>query len=665
MVQTGSALPPEPLCVDRGEERRRVQALWSAPTAESPRVAVYTGPRGIGKSTVLMRVAHDVKPLDDAEPLFETVLYHEIPEGSSRSIVTADDVAAHLLCPQYIDWRDLPGLEYRAALLRTMIAGQRVLIVLDNVSSPAQLWPLLGDLRNAAVIVGSSAGAEVWFDPRCRAVPLGGLTNDYGVELLRALAGPAVDDVDSAVLQRFVAMSGGHPELLAVVARRLSYGDESAEEYLQILGSASARELEEEISAGDTSIFLKVYETEYRSLAAAAAAAYRLLGILPISRFDVERVAAALDCPVREAKRLLRTLAERGLVRERHDGTCAMSHMAREHARAKAQEVDLAERERALRGTIRSCAELAVGLAKAVSGRPIVVPAAQAWFNPIEARYVGEGAAARATAEFAVYWPILTEAALAAARAGLAVEALALWLSLWPFGYQTVRCRELIDGYGDVLSMVEGEQPQWESLADPASRWQLCRDLGALHERIGEWAVAFEYFRRAESIEYLPGLASVLEWQAIVLAQQGRLRDALEKADLAWAAVSHIADPAQRQRSYALLHMHKGRFLFALEEFEDSEIELREALGYFVDRDNDKHNTARCRVLLGRIALDRGVDREAKLRLDDALEGLTGYAMNVEAAEVHDLLAEIADRDGRAVDAAQHHRCAAELRFTQ
>jgi len=666
MVQTGSALPPEPLCVDRWEERRRVQALWSAATADSPRVAVCTGPRGIGKSTVLARIAYDVRLRHDTESLFETVLYYEIPEATSRSIVTADDIAAHLLCPHYIDWSELPGPEYRTALLRTKISGRRVLIVLDNVSSPAQLWPLLGDLTNAVVIVGSSAGAEVWFDTRCLTVPLSGLADKDGLELLRLLAGTAVEAVDSAVLQRFVTISGGHPELLREVARRLSYRDESADEYLQILDSASARELEEEISAGDTSIFLKIYETEYRSLAAADAVTYRMLGILPISWFDVERVAAALDRPVREARRTLRRLAERGLVRDRHDGTYTMPDMAREHARAKAQELDAAERDRALIGVVRSCAELAVSLAKSVSGRPIAAPTAQAWFATVEARYTGEGAAARATADFAVYWSMFTEAALAAAREGLALEALILWLSLWPFGYQTVRTTELIDGYRDLIGMTEGDSPQWESLADPATFWQLNRDLGALHERIGEWAPAFECFRRAEDIEYPQGLASVLEWQAIVLAQQGdRLEDALVKVELAWAAVPLIADPAQQERSYALLHMHRGRFLYALERFVEAEADLREALGYFLDHDNDKHNAARCRVLLGRIALRRGAAQEAKLRLEDALEGLTGYAMSIEAAEVHDLLAGIADRDGPMADAEEHRERAAELRFTE
>src|SRR6185312_15966537 len=87
-----------------------------------------------------------------------------------------------------------PDVAEQAALYRTMLAGRRILIVLDNAATAEQVRPLLPGTPSCLVVVTSrdSLAGLVARDGATR-IDLDRLPPDEAVALLRALIGGRVD----------------------------------------------------------------------------------------------------------------------------------------------------------------------------------------------------------------------------------------------------------------------------------------------------------------------------------------------------------------------------------------------------------------------------------------------------------------------------------------
>lgn len=659
MSYEGSALPPKPLMVNREAEREALEQLWAAATTDKPLLVAILGKRGHGKSVLMTTLAYHLADH------FEKVVHFGALDGGPRTVLTAADLAAHLLCQLDVGWQDLPPPELRTTVLRSLIGRSKVLIVLDDIDSVSQVLPLLGNLSQAAVLVAGPGEPRDWKAAHFTPFWLSEFTDKDGVELIRLIAGPAVESVDQLLLRRLVTVVGGVPEWITLVASQLAVGNRSAVDYAQWLEQAAVEELAAEFREGDMSVYNAICEWGYQGLSADEARAYERLGAISLSVFDSAVASAALELPRQQVEALLRRLVSRMPIRALTGGFYTVPVVVQKHALAKLAQHDPTgtTRNRVLSLTIHCCVIRVAALAKSVSPRPIPATGPGTVYDTIEPAYRGEDQAEQASAELAAGWPMYTDAGRVATREGMEVEAVLLWISLWPFGYQTVRTTELIDGYSELLAIAESTQTHWAIFDDAGTRFQILRDLGCLYERIGETEQAHDYFLRAADIGYLPGTASALEWLAITLEAKGRLREALTKLAEAWAAVHLMSDPKRERRAYALLRMHRGRVLFALGRFSEAARELHAAVEYFRTRPTDRNNAARCWILLGDIVIRDDGRTEAKLRWEEALEVLTGYAMSFNAAEVHDKLAALADEEQRPADARAHRDQARELRF--
>jgi hypothetical protein len=107
------------------------------PGANAPVICGVTGPGGVGKTALVVRRAHRVR---DQFP--DGQLYVNLRGYDPDQPVTAAVALTGLLQALEAD-PDIPvGLEARAAAYRTVLAGRRVLVVLDNATSAAQVRPL-------------------------------------------------------------------------------------------------------------------------------------------------------------------------------------------------------------------------------------------------------------------------------------------------------------------------------------------------------------------------------------------------------------------------------------------------------------------------------------------------------------------------------------------
>jgi hypothetical protein len=171
---------------------------------------------GVGKSALALRVAHQV-----AERFPDGQLHLDL-HGTTpgmRPLTPAQALTA-LLRDLGTDPCRIPDQpDAAAALLRSLLAPARTLLVLDDAASAAQVRPLLPGGAGCAVIVTSRSPLTA-LDGATR-FPLAPLSDEESVELLRSASGrDGLAGTDAARL--LVELTGRLPLALRVLAARLA-----------------------------------------------------------------------------------------------------------------------------------------------------------------------------------------------------------------------------------------------------------------------------------------------------------------------------------------------------------------------------------------------------------------------------------------------------------
>ncbi len=167
-------------------------------------VTVLTGRGGAGKSAVAAEAAHRAAP---AFP--DGVLYARLAEED------AAEVLARFLHALGVPAAEIPEeLDGRAALYRSVLAGRRVLTVLEDAASLARVTPFVADARGCRLLV--TTHARVPSLPGVAVAELDVLDGAEGVELLSALVGEDRVTAELSDAVELVELCGGLP--LAVTA---------------------------------------------------------------------------------------------------------------------------------------------------------------------------------------------------------------------------------------------------------------------------------------------------------------------------------------------------------------------------------------------------------------------------------------------------------------
>jgi transcriptional regulator with XRE-family HTH domain len=198
----------------------------------------------------------------------------------------------------------------RSALLRTTVAGRRVLMVLDNARDSAQVRPLLPAGPDCAVLV-TSRNVLASLDVRHR-VSLGVLSSAGSAELLTLLAGPGRlrDDPDGAA--ELLRWCGGLPLAIRIVAARLGARPGWPAGGLGRLLSCPNRRLSE-LAVGDLAVRAAFLDS-YRLLAGPEQQLFGRLGLFPGASFDTATAAVLAGRPAEDTERLLEALAHASLI---------------------------------------------------------------------------------------------------------------------------------------------------------------------------------------------------------------------------------------------------------------------------------------------------------------------------------------------------------------
>lgn len=300
-------LPAVASCfVGRDANLPRIRGVLAASGQEHrPAVVVLYGPGGVGKSALAVR-AGQLLAAEFPDGQLYVDLFGSTP--GMRPLPVAETLG-RCLRSLGVHPREVPADEIEAsALLRTVTADRRVLLVLDNAADRGQVVPLLPSGPSCSVLITSRQPlGALDADDRLRVDPL---PDESALELIVGLTPERVISTD--VGRELVSYTGGLPLAVRIAAGRLaSRPDLSADEYATRLADRSRRL--DELQLEDLAVRASI-RSGYEALTASddqtgllAARAFRVLGLLHVpdvapwvvasmlAEPDVETVRAALD----------------------------------------------------------------------------------------------------------------------------------------------------------------------------------------------------------------------------------------------------------------------------------------------------------------------------------------------------------------------------------
>jgi DNA-binding SARP family transcriptional activator len=327
------SLPPDTAVFTGREQELAAIAATGAVTAGPAGVIAIRaigGMPGAGKTALAVRAAHLLAEEFPDRQLFVSLHGHT----PGREPVSPEDALAGLLAATGVDPRFLPGdLEGRAALWRDRMAGQRVLLVLDNAASSAQVAPLLpgagrADSGGCLALVTSRRHLGDLPGP---VVPVlvGALPPERAAEMFTGLAPRAAGS--PAEVGEVTRLAGFLPLAISLLARvhnrhpSWTLADLAAETRAGLLS----------LKAEDDSV-AAAFGVSWRHLDPAARRFFRLLALHPGTTADAWAAAALAGVTVAEAAGLLDALHSEGLLTETAYRRYSMHDLLRRYARDQA-----------------------------------------------------------------------------------------------------------------------------------------------------------------------------------------------------------------------------------------------------------------------------------------------------------------------------------------
>ncbi|MFD8513410.1 tetratricopeptide repeat protein [Streptomyces antimycoticus] len=325
----------------RTEELSRL--LHAADEGQAQVISIHTvdGMPGVGKTALVIHTAH--------------LLAGDYPDGHrfvrlgahTPGAAPADPagVLTQLLLSLGISPRNIPqSLEEKAGMWRDALTGKRMLLILDDAASAAQVEPLLPASKDCLVLITSRRrlpdldGASP--------LPLNTLPPLQASDLFIRVSRRAPTASDRSAVTQAVELCGHLPLAITLLAGRLAHHrawniKEFTDEF------ATAQDRLAELEAGDRALAAS-FDLSYHHLPPDLQRLYRRLGLHPGPDTDPYATAALDDIPLATARRRLNELYTAHLIDEPTPRRYRLHDLLRTYAHSLAQQDPSSDRGQAV-----------------------------------------------------------------------------------------------------------------------------------------------------------------------------------------------------------------------------------------------------------------------------------------------------------------------------
>ncbi|MDQ0808367.1 DNA-binding SARP family transcriptional activator [Streptomyces sp. B3I7] len=320
------------------------QMLDSGTAPHASHTFVLTGTAGVGKTALAVHWAHQVALLFPDGQLYVNLRGCDAP-GTALSTSTA---LCALLEGLGVPSDSLPtSLEAKTALYHGLLAGRRVLLLLDNARSAEDIRPLLAGAPGCLTLVTSrNQLSGLIVRDGARPVGLDVLSDQEAGELLSKRVGSQKLAAEPAAVREIIERSGGLPLALALISARVVTRSAFplsaiAEELRDSAGQLDA------FSHVDASLDIRsVLSWSYRDLSAQGARLFRLLSVHPGPSISLDVAAALSNLTLSQTRQLLRELTNSHLVDEKMPGRFHLNRILRGYASEMSHSVDSSDERR-------------------------------------------------------------------------------------------------------------------------------------------------------------------------------------------------------------------------------------------------------------------------------------------------------------------------------
>lgn len=300
------------------------------------RIVVIFGTPGVGKTALALRWAHEV-----AGEFPDGQLYVNLRGFDPSGTPVASDEAVRAILDALqasADMIQLPSLDARAALYRSLVAGKRMLIVLDNARDTEQVRPLLPAAPGCFVIVTSrSQLTGLVAAEGASPIPVDLLTEGDARYLVARHLGHLRVTAEPQAVTDLVRLSARLPLALAISAACAATHPRLPLAAL----AAGLQEARDRLDAGEAPGSVRaVFSWSYQQLSSTAAAMFRLLGVHSGPDISAPAAASLTRMPADQARHALDELTRTHLLTEHPPGRFAFHDLLRAYAAEQAFATD-------------------------------------------------------------------------------------------------------------------------------------------------------------------------------------------------------------------------------------------------------------------------------------------------------------------------------------
>ncbi len=521
----------------RGAELAALDAVLGGGAGGGPGVVISAigGTAGVGKTALALQWAHQV-----ADRFPDGQLYANLrgfDAGGGQPTDPADVLRGFLDAFGVHPERIPPDTESLAALYRSVLAGRRMLVLLDNAADVAQVRPLLPASPECLVIVTSRRELSALAAREgALLVQLDVLSAQEANELLVARLGAERAAAEPWAVTELASLCARLPLALSVIVARAAAAPRLplaalAAELTELGGRLDA------LDVGDPAANVRtVLSLSYRHLPDPAARMFRLLGLHPGPDISAAAAASLAGRPAADARVALRDLVRASLLNETVPGRYAFHDLLRAYA---AEQSALTTSAAGVENTTRRT--LDHYLHTAHHAHVVLYPGRELMALPPAAAGVGAesfGGKASALAWLEAENQVLLKIVALAASAGYDAHAWQLPVVLWT--YHNV-CGHWHDG----ARLHRTALAAAERCGDLSGQAFALRGLGSFAMSVGNFAEAHECLSSAQSAFASLGDDLGLARTDVILGQtleyQGRYREALAVVSAALSLSSGCA----------------------------------------------------------------------------------------------------------------------------